>query len=243
MVEESLCIFCDGPPNGGGPKWVMKNYNGKQCWEVLSHHAQWDNSVALRLKMEILYNNRVEGSFFYESKQCIIQTKPPICVQSLVSPQVNEKSKSPVSHHVNRRSMCHEINGHTKNGFQERNIVSTADLRCKLDLKSIVLRARNAEYNPKRFAAVIMRIREPKTTALLFASGKMVCTGAKSEEQSRHAARKYARIIQKLGNASDYKDFKIQNIVASCDVKFPIRLEGLAYSHGAFSTYEPDETT
>ncbi|KAH7864408.1 hypothetical protein Vadar_029307 [Vaccinium darrowii] len=36
------------------------------------------------------------------------------------------------------------------------------------------------------------------------------------------------------------QDFKIQNIVGSCDVKFPIRLEGLAYSHGAFSSYEPE---
>ncbi len=30
------------------------------------------------------------------------------------------------------------------------------------------------------------------------------------------------------------QDFKIQNVVASCDVKFPIRLEGLAFSHGLF---------
>lgn len=72
-------------------------------------------------------------------------------------------------------------------------------MNCKLDLKKITLRARNAEYNPKRFAAVIMRIREPRTTALIFSSGKMVCTGAKSEDDSKLAARKYARIIQKLG--------------------------------------------
>lgn len=83
--------------------------------------------------------------------------------------------------------------------FFFRNIVSTVNLNCKLDLKKIALHARNAEYNPKRFAAVIMRIREPRTTALIFSSGKMVCTGAKSEEDSRLAARKYARIIQKLG--------------------------------------------
>ncbi|CAL8998346.1 unnamed protein product [Prunus brigantina] len=125
-----------------------------------------------------------------------------------------------------------------------QNIVSTVNLDCKLDLKAIALQARNAEYNPKacafRFAAVIMRIREPKTTALIFASGKMVCTGAKSEQQSKLAARKYARIIQKLGFPAQFKDFKIQNIVGSCDVKFPIRLEGLAYSHGAFSSYEPE---
>lgn len=88
----------------------------------------------------------------------------------------------------------------------------------------------------QRFAAVIMRIRDPKTTALIFASGKMVVTGAKSEEQSRLASRKYARIIQKLGFAAKFQDFKIQNIVGSCDVKFPIRLEGLAYAHGHFSS-------
>ena len=87
--------------------------------------------------------------------------------------------------------------------YASRNIVSTVNLDCRLDLKQIALQARNAEYNPKvclcliifliqallflvyviphllcmfiqRFAAVIMRIREPKTTALIFASGKMV---------------------------------------------------------------------
>lgn len=92
----------------------------------------------------------------------------------------------------------------------------------------------------QRFAAVIMRIREPKTTALIFASGKMVVTGAKSEDDSRLAARKYARIVQKLGFEAKFTEFKIQNIVGSCDVKFPIRLEGLAYNHGHFSSYEPE---
>ncbi|KAI9506933.1 TATA-binding protein (TBP) [Coemansia spiralis] len=121
-----------------------------------------------------------------------------------------------------------------------QNIVATVNLDCRLDLKTIALHARNAEYNPKRFAAVIMRIREPKTTALIFASGKMVVTGAKSEDDSKLAARKYARIVQKLGFPAKFTDFRIQNIVGSCDVKFPIRLEGLAYSHGAFSSYEPE---
>jgi len=121
-----------------------------------------------------------------------------------------------------------------------QNIVATVNLDCRLDLKTIALHARNAEYNPKRFAAVIMRIRDPKTTALIFASGKMVVTGAKSEDDSRLASRKYARIIQKLGFNAKFMDFKIQNIVGSCDVKFPIRLEGLAYSHGMFSSYEPE---
>ena len=123
---------------------------------------------------------------------------------------------------------------------QVQNIVCTVNLGCKLDLKHIALHARNAEYNPKRFAAVIMRIRDPRTTALIFRTGKMVCTGAKSEDVARLAARKYARIVQKLGFQAKFLDFKIQNVVASCDVKFPIRVEGLACTHGQFSTYEPE---
>lgn len=85
-----------------------------------------------------------------------------------------------------------------------------------------------------------MRIRDPKTTALIFASGKMVVTGAKSENDSKLASRKYARIIQKLGFNAKFTDFKIQNIVGSCDIKFPIRLEGLASRHHHFSSYEPE---
>ena len=89
---------------------------------------------------------------------------------------------------------------------------------CKLDLRSIVRQARNAEYNPRRFAAVIMRIREPKTTALMFASGKMVCTGAKSEAMSQLAAKKYVRVVQKCGMPAEFQDFKVQNMVGSCAV-------------------------
>lgn len=119
-------------------------------------------------------------------------------------------------------------------------MVATVNLECPLDLKHIALHARNAEYNPKRFAAVIMRIREPKSTALIFASGKMVCTGAKSEQEARMAARKYARILQKLSFNVSFKEFKVQNMVGSCDVRFPIRLEGLATAHGIFCSYEPE---
>ncbi|MBZ3872100.1 TATA-box-binding protein [Sciurus carolinensis] len=121
------------------------------------------------------------------------------------------------------RSTCSRASPSESSGIvpQLQNIVSTVNLGCKLDLKTIALRARNAEYNPKRFAAVIMRIRELRTTVLIFSSGKMVCTGAKSEEQSRLAARKYARVVQKLGFPAKFLDFKIQNMVGSCDVKFP----------------------
>ncbi|KAG8041752.1 hypothetical protein G9C98_007056 [Cotesia typhae] len=99
---------------------------------------------------------------------------------------------------------------------------------------------RNSEYNPARFTGLVMRIRNPRATALIFRSGKLVCTGARCEEDSYLATRKFARIIQKIGFHVKFKDFKIQNIVATCDLKFPIKLESLCESHGNFTSYEPE---
>ena len=104
------------------------------------------------------------------------------------------------------------------------NIVSTADLGCRLNLREIALRAKNVDYNPKRFSAVIMRIKEPKATALIFSSGKIVTLGTKNEEQSRTACRKFAKIIKSQDYPVSLKDFKIQNIVGSANSEFKISL-------------------
>eukprot|EP00826_Nyctotherus_ovalis_P011148 TRINITY_DN1290_c0_g2_i22.p1 TRINITY_DN1290_c0_g2~~TRINITY_DN1290_c0_g2_i22.p1 ORF type:complete len:332 (-),score=84.52 TRINITY_DN1290_c0_g2_i22:152-1015(-) len=120
------------------------------------------------------------------------------------------------------------------------NIVATVNFGCKLELRKIALHAKNAEYNPKRFAAVIMRIRNPKTTALIFGSGKMVCTGARSEVDSEAAARKYARTLKRIGFDVKFREFKVQNIVASAGVNFPVNLDLLQNQHQKFCTYDPE---
>lgn len=122
-----------------------------------------------------------------------------------------------------------------------QNMSSTANLGVKLDLKQIALRCRNTEFNPRRFAAVIMRLREPRATALIFSSGKMCITGTKSAHNSSLAAKRFAYIIDRVGYTPQALiDFKIQNIVGTTDMGFPIRLEGLAYAHSAYASYEPE---
>ena len=69
-----------------------------------------------------------------------------------------------------------------------------------------------------------MKIKEPKTTALIFSSGRMICLGAKNEEESKKACRKFAKIIKSLGYPVNFKEFTIQNVVGSADVKFKISL-------------------
>lgn len=120
------------------------------------------------------------------------------------------------------------------------NVVATFSTSCALDLKSIITKARNVEYNPRRFPALIMRIRDPKSTALMFASGKVVVTGAKTEALCRLAGRKFTRILQKLDYPAVFQSFKISNLVATARTNFPIRLEGLLLKHANFANYEPE---
>ena len=98
-----------------------------------------------------------------------------------------------------------------------------------------------SEYNPKRFSALVARLRQPRATALIFSSGKCVVTGCKSEKDILLASRKFARIIQKSGHpAVTFQEFKHQNFVAQADCGFPIHLESLAYGNPMFAHYEAE---
>lgn len=125
--------------------------------------------------------------------------------------------------------------------FELQNVVATFNLGVdQLDLRAIALEKPFIEYNPQKFAAATLRIREPRTTALAFASGNMVCTGAKTEIQSRLAGRKYVRILQKHGIPVSFRNFKIQNIVASAEIPHTLKLLELSRAYGPYVSYEPD---
>mmetsp|Transcript_35680 Transcript_35680/g.70985 ORF Transcript_35680/g.70985 Transcript_35680/m.70985 type:complete len:262 (-) Transcript_35680:688-1473(-) len=136
---------------------------------------------------------------------------------------------------------CHDEVGDRTLLIRIQNIASTANLGVRLDLKKIALKCRNTEFNPRRFGAVIMRLREPRATALIFASGKICVTGVKSTHNATLACKKFHYIIERVGfKPKEYMDFKVQNIVGTADLGFPIRLEGLLYAHSVFCSYEPE---
>uniref|UniRef100_A0A3Q2V3M4 TATA-box-binding protein-like n=1 Tax=Haplochromis burtoni TaxID=8153 RepID=A0A3Q2V3M4_HAPBU len=107
--------------------------------------------------------------------------------------------------------------------FSYDNVISTVDLGCCLDLKFIARRMWNVQYKPQV-------IREPKATATIFRTGKIICLGTKSVEESRLAARKFVRKLQKFGFPVRFLNFKIQNIVAFCQT-FPVDLAELQKVH------------
>jgi transcription initiation factor TFIID TATA-box-binding protein len=84
-------------------------------------------------------------------------------------------------------------------------------------------------------------LKKPKTATLIFSSGKMVCTGAKSERQARKAVFKVVDELKKDGIVIMGKpEIMIQNIVASCGLGGRIDLEKAVY--GLKKTmYEPEQ--
>ena len=123
------------------------------------------------------------------------------------------------------------------------NVVASTSLGVELDLPAIVLALDGAEYDPERFPGLIYRLKEPKTATLLFRSGKVVCTGAKSLEQVKIAISKVAKLIGAMGIViKDEPVIVVQNIVASSDLGAKINLNAIAISLGLDRVeYEPEQ--
>ncbi len=99
------------------------------------------------------------------------------------------------------------------------NVVATATLDQKLDLIAIMKVFRNVEYRPKKFPGLVFRLKRPKTATLIFSTGKMVCTGAKSEKLSRSAIKKVVKELKNNGIIILGKpEIVIQNMVATANL-------------------------
>lgn len=122
-----------------------------------------------------------------------------------------------------------------------KNVIACVNTKCQIPLKLIACRVKNTEYNPKRFSAVTMRIRNPKASANIFSNGKIVITGARDETLCRKAAIKFVKIVRKAGvtNAGFY-DYKIHNVMAHSSLGFPVKLEGLATKFDTLCSYQPE---
>ena len=104
------------------------------------------------------------------------------------------------------------------------NIVSTAYLGCNLNLKNIALKIKNAEFNLNKSSSLILTTNNKSISGTIFPNGKIICTGAKSENESKSNCIKFSKMLKKVGFKTQLKDFKIQNINASYEIKFKLSL-------------------
>ncbi len=125
-----------------------------------------------------------------------------------------------------------------------QNVVASAAFNQSVDLDAVVKAFPHVEYRPDVFPGLAFRLKRPKTCTLIFRTGRMVCTGAKSVREARRAILKVARELRAAGIIIPGKpEIKIQNIVASGSLGGPIDLEELCERArvGGSLMYEPEQ--
>ncbi len=111
----------------------------------------------------------------------------------------------------------------------------------KIPLEKMAATLPNTEYNPEQFPGLVLRIRDPKTSALIFNSGKIVCTGANSLEKVDQSMMRIVEALKKIGiNIKTKPKYEVQNVVASGSIGMDINLNTLAIKLEN-TEYEPEQ--
>ncbi len=109
------------------------------------------------------------------------------------------------------------------------NVVASVTLNQSIDLDTIAQNVPGVEYNPEQFPGLVYRLSKPRTATLIFSSGKMVCTGAKSEKEVHTAVKKLIKNLKSRGIVIiGQPEIQIQNIVASANLNAEVNLEKAA---------------
>ncbi|MDD1657700.1 MAG: TATA-box-binding protein [Methanomicrobiales archaeon] len=135
------------------------------------------------------------------------------------------------------------MKGRPEDSLKIENIVASAKVSDFLDLPTLASKIKDAEYNKKRFPGVVLRMQDPKIAALVFGSGKVVLTGAKSIDSLSRGLEILGNQLRALNiSIPDSLTYKIQNIVTSADLGAPINLNKIAVGFNLeMIEYEPEQ--
>ncbi len=126
-------------------------------------------------------------------------------------------------------------------GIRIENVVASATLFVEIPLEEVVRKVEGVEYEPEQFPGVVLRLKQPRSACLIFSSGKLVCTGAKSPKETKEAVANVVKILRKIGiKVPDNYKVEIQNIVASAKLNRELNLDSIAFSLEN-AEYEPEQ--
>nr|WP_157198818.1 TATA-box-binding protein [Methanocaldococcus infernus] len=121
------------------------------------------------------------------------------------------------------------------------NVVVSTKIADSIDLEEVALVLENAEYEPEQFPGLVCRLNDPKVALLMFRSGKVNCTGAKSKEEAERAIKKIIKELKDAGfDVNENPEIKVQNMVATADLGFEPDLNEIAI-YVDETEYEPEQ--
>lgn len=121
------------------------------------------------------------------------------------------------------------------------NVVAFVSLGKPIKLDKLVARVEDAEYEPEQFPGLVYRTKEPRAAALIFSSGKIVCTGGKTVEKASEAIAKVVKMLRSVGiNVPTKYSIKVENLVASTTIAANLNLEEITLALEN-AEYEPEQ--
>lgn len=126
-------------------------------------------------------------------------------------------------------------------GVRIVNMVVSTDFKHPLNLEKIASTLPNTEYNPEQFPGLVIRLKTPKSSALLFTTGRVVCTGAKTMKEVKEAIHKIMKLLERVKVKIDIEpEIHVQNMVASGALGFALNLNDLVMKLRNVE-YEPEQ--
>jgi transcription initiation factor TFIID TATA-box-binding protein len=124
-----------------------------------------------------------------------------------------------------------------------QNVVASTGIEQELDLASVAMDLRGADYDPENFPGIVYRTEEHRAATLLFRSGKMVATGASSVKDVNATLDGVFEDLRVLGiEIADDPEITVQNMVASADLGQRLNLNAIAIGLGLENVeYEPEQ--
>jgi transcription initiation factor TFIID TATA-box-binding protein len=130
-----------------------------------------------------------------------------------------------------------------KESVTVENVVASTGIDQELDLEAVAMDLTGADYDPDQFPGLVYRTRDPKAAALIFRSGKIVCTGADSVDAvHRSLATVFDRLRELDIPIPEDPEVEVQNIVTSADLGRDLNLNAIAIGLGLeHIEYEPEQ--
>ena len=126
-------------------------------------------------------------------------------------------------------------------GIKVENIVASVSLGVTIHLNKIVSKVEGMEYEPEQFPGLVYRIKKPKAAALVFGTGKVICTGARNMKDIKEVFNKVVKVIRSSGTKAPKEfDVQVENIVASAKIDSSLNLDTIAFKLEE-SEYEPEQ--
>ena len=123
------------------------------------------------------------------------------------------------------------------------NLVASANLNATLDLYNLAITIPNIEYEPEQFPGAILKLKEPKVSMLLFKNGKVICSGASTEDEIALGIKKASKLIHEIQPSVKVQrkvEYTVVNIVATANLNMTLDLFQTAMDLDNVE-YEPEQ--